>query len=326
MNPSPFYPSRTNIMQKFCYTRHQTKETLIDFLTRRFPYQTRENWLKSIKLGAIKLNNHKSEPSYVLKSKDVVSYERPRSEEPKIDTSYNILFEDPVILVVEKNGNIPIAESGKYYRNTLINILKEKEGYEELYAVHRLDKETSGVLLISRTKEVATILGQQFVKQIPQKTYHAILKGEVSQSSIMVDKPIGKCTQEQSKIRIRQVVRSDGKPSRTQFQPEKILDGLTLAKVQTFTGRTHQIRCHAEFLGYPIIGDKLYGQDDDRFLEFLNETGEPLFPPFGKIERQLLHSSSLSFLHPETNEEMCFNSDFYPEFSRFETIKDWLDR
>jgi len=313
-------------MQKFCYTRHQTKETLIDFLTRRFPYQSRESWLKSIKLGAIKLNSQVSEPSCVLASKDVISYERLRSDEPKVDTTYNILFSDPVILVVEKNGNIPIAESGRYYRNTLINILKEEEGLKELYAVHRLDKETSGVLLISRTKEVATILGQQFVKQIPQKTYHAILKGEVAEPSVLVDQPIGKCTEEQSRIRIRQVVRSDGKPSKSHFQRVKVSDGLTLVKVQTFSGRTHQIRCHAEFLGHPIIGDKLYGQEDDRFLEFLNGTGEPLFPPFGKIERQLLHASSLSFHHPVSGEEMRFESDFYPEFSRFEAIKDWLDR
>ncbi len=312
-------------MQSFCYTRHQAKETLIDFLSRRFPYQSRENWLKSIKIGAIKLNNKKADPSYILKSKDIISYERPRSEEPAVDATFKVLYEDEVIVVVEKSGNIPIAESGRYYRNTLVNILKEEVGYEELFAVHRLDKETSGVLLISRTKEVATILGKQFVNHIPKKLYHTLLMGEMKESPLLVDQPIGRCNQEQSKIRIRQVVKEDGKPSQTEFIAEKVTEGLTLARVQTFTGRTHQIRCHAEHIGHPILGDKLYGQTDDQFLEFLNENQDPVFPPFGKIDRQLLHSSSLTFLHPVTEKEMTFESDFKLEFSKFEAVKKWLE-
>lgn len=311
-------------MQTFNYTRHQDKETLIDFLVRRFPYQNREKWIKSIDSGALKLNHRKTTPAKILKSKDVISYERPRSDEPKIDTRYNILHLDESILVVEKNGNIPIAESGRYYRNTLINILKEREGYQELYAVHRLDKETSGVLLIARTKEIATKLGEQFVNQIPEKNYHAILKDELKEQSMMVDQPIRKCKQDESKIRIKQVVAENGKASKTLFSAEKRSNGFTLASIKTFTGRTHQIRCHAEYIGHPIVGDKLYGQKDEDFLGFLNETKDPVFEPFGSIDRQLLHASSLSFLHPETGEKLTFNSDFREEFSRFERIKDWL--
>ena len=134
-------------MQTFCYTRHKKEESLINFLVRRFPYQNRENWLKSVKSGAVKVNSKKTSSNKILKSKDIISYERPRFQEPEVDFTYSILHLDPYILVVEKNGNIPIAESGRYYRNTLIHVLKEKEGFTELYAVHRLDKETSGVLM-----------------------------------------------------------------------------------------------------------------------------------------------------------------------------------
>ncbi len=313
-------------MQTFCYTRHKENEKLIDFLVKRFPYQDRENWLKSIRSGAIKLNGKKTSPGKTLKSKDVISYERPRSLEPEVDDRYLIMYLDRYILVVQKSGNIPIAESGRYYRNTLINILKEKEGYPELYAVHRLDKETSGVLLIARTKEIATKLGTQFVNGIPKKIYHAVLRGEMPDDEVLVERPIKKCGPEQSNIRIRQVVDDSGKPSKTIFKKLACGNGLTLAEIRTFTGRTHQIRCHAEHIGFPILGDKLYGQSDDDFLEFLNNVREPIFGEYGKLDHQLLHASSLSFAHPESGREMQFSTDFREEFSQFETIRRWLDR
>ncbi|MBU3917671.1 RluA family pseudouridine synthase, partial [bacterium] len=299
-----------NNMQTFSYTRHDKEETIIDFLVRRFPYQDKESWFECIKVGSIKINDKKVAPHWILKSKDIVGYERQRSMEPEIDDNYNILFLDDFILVVEKSGNIPVSESGRYYKNTLLNILKEKEGYPELFAVHRLDKETSGVILIARTKEVATTLGEQFVKQIPEKLYHAVLIGECKRDQYLVEQPLKKCTPEQSQVRIRQGVNPEGKISKTSFIVEKAYHGLTLAKIKTYSGRTHQIRCHAEYIGYPILGDKLYGQTDDVFLDILKGLCEPVFPPFGKIDRQLLHASSLSFLHPETKQKMTFMSDY----------------
>jgi 23S rRNA pseudouridine1911/1915/1917 synthase len=191
--------------------------------------------------------------------------------------------------------------------------------------VHRLDKETSGILLIARSKEVAAKLGVQFVNKTPKKIYHAILRGELEQDEIMVDQPIKKCRPDQSKIRIRQTVDRDGKPSKTLFRPLKAANGLTLAEVQTFSGRTHQIRCHAEHIGYPILGDKLYGQTDECFLEFLNDNREPIFGSFGRLDHQLLHASSLSFTHPDSGEEMTFNVDYREEFVQFEMIQKWLN-
>ncbi|MBU2645724.1 RluA family pseudouridine synthase [bacterium] len=304
-------------MQTFSYTRHDKKETMIAFLTRRFPYQNESNWMRCIAAGEVKVNHQKVSPYQILKSRDVVSYERPRGKEPVVDDTYRILYLDDWILVVEKSGNLPISESGRYYRNTLINILIEREGFHELFAVHRLDKETSGVLLIARTKEVATILGQQFVQQVPEKRYYAVLNGELPTEEVLVTQPIKRISPDQGKVRIRQVVDSSGKPSKTRFLSIKTAGGLTLAEIKTFSGRTHQIRCHAEYIGHPILGDKLYGQPDDFFISLLNREVEPHFPPFGKIERHLLHATSLSFRHPDSNEWLTFESDYVSEFDRF---------
>jgi len=307
-------------MQTFCYTRHQKKETVIDFLLKRFPYKDKNSWLSCIKSGDVRLNNKKVSPNVTLKSKDLISYERPREKEPKIDDWYNIKYQDENIVVVEKSGNIPISESGKYHYNTLVNILKEREGFPELFAVHRLDKETSGIVLIARTKEVATLMGKQFFNHIPKKHYHAILIGKM-EDEIVVDQPIRKNRPEQGKIRIRQVVDPEGKSSKSVFTPEATNDSLTLARVQTFTGRTHQIRCHAEHIGFPILGDKLYGQSDETFINMIKGLSEPVFPPYGRIDRQLLHASSLSFVHPLTDEEMTFESDFQKTFEKYDIVK-----
>jgi 23S rRNA-/tRNA-specific pseudouridylate synthase len=120
-------------------------------------------------------------------------------------------------------------------------------------------------------------------------------------------------------------VDQSGKSSKTLFQSIKSGNGITLAKIRIFTGRTHQIRCHAAFIGYPIVGDKLYGQTDEDFLDYIKEVKLPKFFPYGSFDRQLLHASTLEFVHPETQKEMRFDSDFYHEFSRFPKIKAWLD-
>lgn len=311
-------------MQTFSYTRHDKKETMVGFLVRRFPYQSKEGWLKCIAAEEVKVNHKKASPNQVLKTRDVVSYERSREKEPVIDDSYRIIYRDDWIVVVEKSGNLPISESGKYYRNTLINILKERENFSELFAVHRLDKETSGIVLIARTKSVATILGKQFVERVPEKKYHAIVKGEFSTDEILVTQSIKRNSPDRGKVRIRQVVDNEGKPSKTLFSAVRISNGLTLVEIKTFSGRTHQIRCHAEHIGYPILGDKLYGQSDDFFIRLLNGEAEPNFPPYGRIDRQLLHASSLSFNHPDSKEWLSFRSDYLPEFERYKLPKSIL--
>jgi len=294
---------------------------LIDFLVQRFTYRQREGWIQKISSGAIKVNGEQVDPDWILVNRDIVSYIRPRSEEPKIDTRYNILYVDDLIVVVEKNGNIPISESGKYYQNTLLNILKEGEGFPELYAVHRLDKETSGVLLIARTKEVATQLGKQFFQRIPEKEYHAILRGEFREPEILTEAPIKKVKKDGNRVGIRQEVTPEGKPSKTLFIAKRVQQGLTLAKVKLFTGRTHQIRCHAEYAGFPILGDKLYGQTDETFVQIMKGEREPVYEPYGRIERQLLHASYLSFFHPKTGRKMRFHSDYRSEFLQYACLK-----
>jgi len=306
-------------MQSFYYMapKKGAQERVIDFLLRRFPYNDEATWAAAIERGAIMVDGKAVKPGFILKSRMQVSYDRPQEDEPEVDREIGIIWEDETLLVVDKNGNLPIAESGKFHRNTLLHILKSEHGFEELYPVHRLDRETSGLLVLSKNLEVTQKMGEQFLQGLPQKTYHAILQGEMTYNERMIEGAMGKVKPYPGCVRIRQVVREDGKTAKTWFRRLQAAQGASLVEIKTFTGRTHQIRCHADYMGYPIIGDKLYGQPDERFVRFIKGDEAPLFPPFGEIPRQLLHASGLSFMHPLSGEELCFESSCYPVFGKF---------
>lgn len=305
-------------MQQFKYVRHPGQnETLIEFLCRRFPYQSREGWIKAIAAKALTVDGKQAAPELALETGHVVGYERPRESEPEVDRSFRVLYEDEQIIAVEKSGNLPIAESGRYYQNVLINILQEELGLEGLHQVHRLDRETSGVVVVAKGPKMATELGQQFSGGVPKKRYHAVLVGGLDREQL-VEEPIKKVKAKgPGTVRIRQVTDPEGKPAKTRFIPLKQAGGLSLVEVELFTGRTHQIRVHAEFLGLPVLGDKLYGASDEQFLRWVKEEEEPIFGEFGKIERQLLHASRLELRHPVSGEWLVFESDPKPFFSVF---------
>ncbi len=306
-------------MQSIQYMRpsKKTKESLLAFLLRRFPYHDEAGWRAAIERGSILLNGKPSFAGKVLESRQVIGYQRPIGEEPKVDSSFKVLLEDEHLLLVEKSGNLPITESGRYHRNTLVAILKAEHGYTDLFTVHRLDRETSGIVLIAKTSEVARRMAQQFVEGLPKKIYHAVLTGVMQQSEILLDAPLAPIDPMPGRVRIRQIVRPEGKACKTLFRKIRTSATATLVEIQTFTGRTHQIRAHAEHLGQAIVGDKLYGQPDERFLRFLDGLEEPIFPPFGRIPRQLLHASKLSFQHPITGQELVAQSPCEPVFSVF---------
>ncbi|MDX2470957.1 MAG: RluA family pseudouridine synthase [SAR324 cluster bacterium] len=307
-------------MQIFKFVENKKeREALIDFLLRRFPYHSKKDWLVRLEAGSLTVDGKNANPDLVLRTGMEVGYDRPREDEPAVDHSYKIIFEDDYLVAVEKNGNLPIAEGGRYLKNTLKYILEEQEGYKELFPVHRLDRETSGVVVIAKTKEVATLMGKKFVKGEPTKEYHAVLNGVLAEER-MVEAQMGKvkvANDDKKTVRVRQVIKEGGKDSKTLFTPLRDNGQATLVKIELFTGRTHQIRLHAEYIGHPVVGDKLYGQSDERFIQIVKEIIPPTFEPFGVIPRQLLHASSLSFAHPITGEPVNLVSPFEPIFSDF---------
>ena len=284
----------------------------------------RKQWQANVADACLTLNDAETSPEATLENGDLIAYLKPREEEPAVDRSVEILFEDPSILVIDKNPNVPVSESGRYVRNTLVNLLAELRGCET-FPVHRLDRETSGVLTLAKTKEAARELGEQFGAGTPRKTYHALLCGELPEGERTVQAPLLR-NRGTSEVFVRQVVHPEGKRALTKFRALWRAEGLTFVAVEPLTGRTHQIRCHAEWLGFPVLGDKLYGQTDDAFIKCVKTGENPVHPVFGTVPRQMLHASSLEFLHPDSRKPVVFRSDALAAFARTETLRPLLEK
>jgi RluA family pseudouridine synthase len=207
-----------------------------------------------------------------------------------VDRRIAVLYQDEHVVAVDKPPNLPTSPSGKYWDNCLVHIAASLLGLQKLYAVHRLDRETSGVNLLAKTESAARLLGQEFASGDVEKEYSAVLKGTLDAREIFVSVPL--ITDPVGTIRIRQVPSRRGRPAMTRFRLLARLERGSLVHVVPLTGRTHQIRAHAWYLGHPVVGDKLYGSSDHEFLRSLEPDWRAQMPA------QLLHASRLVFRHP----------------------------
>ncbi|HKI98060.1 MAG TPA: RluA family pseudouridine synthase [bacterium] len=280
----------------FQYVRHAIPETLLEFLVRRFRYHSVLEWEERIRGGHVTVNGKQVMPGHLLETRHRIIYDRPPGPEPAVDARYRVLFEDEHVLAVSKSGNIPTSPSGKYWANCLVHMLQRERDLPGLRAVHRLDRETSGINLFAKHREAARTLGLDFQAGRVGKGYATILCGEFPRRGVYVSAPLRDARS--GAVRIRQEVHPDGRPAQTRFVLRARLPAASLVQAEPLTGRTHQIRAHAALLGHPVCGDKLYGQSEEAFLAWVQggeRNGE---------ERQLLHASELAFAHPYTGKRI----------------------
>ena len=284
----------------FQYVRQEKVEELCAFLERRFRYHTREEWEGLVGKGFVKVNGRKVSPRHILETRHKIVYETPPFPEPEIDRRFEVLYEDAHLLAVSKSGNIPTSPSGKYWKNCLVHVVKGEMDLPWLHAVHRLDRETSGVNLLAKTKEAARTLGFAFQQGRVRKRYSAVLMGHLKVRQAYVSAPLRDATG--GAIRIKQAVHPLGRESRTRFELKCILPGASLVHAVPITGRTHQVRAHASFLGHPVAGDKLYGASETEFLQWVRQDERK------SAARHLLHSSELTFPHPESGQAVTLRA------------------
>lgn len=280
----------------FQYVRQDSLETIGQFLSRRFKYHDRGEWEGLVRKGFVKVNGKKVSPEHVLETRHKIVYERPPFAEPEVDPTFRVLYEDDDLLAVSKSGNIPTSPSGKYWDNCLVHVLKKAHGYDWLHAVHRLDRETSGVNLFAKSKSAARALGKDFQRGAVGKSYAALLAGRAPAGEWLVAAPLRDALG--GEIRIKQAVHPEGREACTRFRLMARLPGASLVEVVPLTGRTHQIRAHAAFAGFPVLGDRLYGVPEAAFLEWVRRG------PRNGEGRQYLHAQELRFAHPVTGAEI----------------------
>jgi 23S rRNA pseudouridine1911/1915/1917 synthase len=203
-----------------------------------------------------------------------------------------ILHEDSDLLVIDKPGDIVCHPSKQGPWSSLIGACREYTGLPVLHMPSRLDRETSGVVVFAKHHALASKLQMAIQRRAVEKRYWAILRGHLA-GEVEVDQPLGPA--EDSSVWIRQKVRSDGAAANTRFVPVRQAGGFTLAEVHPRTGRLHQIRVHAEWLGHPIAGDKIYGGDPGCYLEFIQHGYTADLAAKLLLPRQALHCAEIVY-------------------------------
>jgi 23S rRNA pseudouridine1911/1915/1917 synthase len=234
---------------------------------------------------------------------------RRATEEPPTPDEVPELYRDDWLLVLDKPAGLPIHPTARYHKGTLVTLLRDRYPFQA-DPVHRLDRETSGVIVCGRSTEACRIMMRAFAGAEVHKEYLAITEGAPVEDAFEVDAPIAEGTD-----LIRIAVRVDatvGKPARTRFQVLRRLQikGEPFALLRAFpqTGRQHQIRIHLREAGFPVVGDKMYGPDAGYFDRFSKHTLEPQAWDALRLPRHALHAARIELSHPGTQQRVAFES------------------
>lgn len=211
-----------------------------------------------------------------------------------------VVYQDQDILVIDKPAGLIIQKSHTHDQPTLEQDLPDLEGVERKGIVHRLDRFTSGLMVIAQSAAAQNSLHQQFVDRTVEKDYITLVWGEFKDSHAIIDAPIAR----HPRYGYKYVVMEDGRPAKSEIWRQQVLkinaEPATLLKVRLHTGRTHQVRVHLQALGFPLVGDQIYGRRKDK-------TGI----------RQFLHASYLAFTHPTSGQKVTFSSPLPTDLQQF---------
>jgi len=236
-------------------------------------------------------------------------------EELYVETGYKILYEDEFFLVVDKPSPLPVHPVGRFKEKNLLSLLIKdlRPGAEGLRIVNRLDSETSGLVLVAKSSEMAGKLGILFQDRKVAKEYHAVVFGVPTAQEGTISLSLG--LTEESGHNIRRPD-PEGETAQTDYQVISSVGAYSLLKVMPQTGRTHQIRAHLAFLGHPLVGDKIY-IDPRIFERYIHEGWQEDMRSVVKADRLLLHASRLAFHHPVTGEHAKFTAAIPACFDAF---------
>ncbi len=235
-------------------------------------------------------------PSDRVRARDEIRVRFERREDPPARfESLPIVYEDEQLLAVNKPGRLLSHPTDKIRRNSVTEILSRHLGGARPHLVHRLDRETSGLLILAKTKAAARSLTDQFATRGAQKRYLALVRGRVLWRATEADAPLARSGGE---IWVRQEVSPDGAPTLTRFKRLAVGGGASLVAAEPKTGRLHQIRAHLSWLGHPVLGDKLYQDGGSAYLKMTRGQIAPEDLAALGAERQMLHAWTLSLRHP----------------------------
>ena len=263
---------------------------------------------KIIKEGKAYINDAPVKSNYKVRVDDKVQFTIPDCEEPDIppqDIPLDIIYEDKDVLIVNKPKNMVVHPAPGHYEGTLVNAimyhchndLSGINGVLRPGIVHRIDKDTTGSLIICKNDEAHRKIAEQLKEHSITRKYRAIVYGRISNDEGVVDAPIGRHPTDRKKMAINE---RNGKPAITHYKVLERFEKNTYIECQLETGRTHQIRVHMTSIGHPLLGDEVYGNAKCPF----------------KLEGQTLHAMTIGFIHPSTNQYVEYEAPLPEYFER----------
>src|SRR5271170_4907242 len=284
------------------------------FLRKKFPAASRGAMQRLIEQGHVRVNGRNVKPTHHPQAGEQIEVHWPEAKPAEAQPEkipLDILFEDQSLLVLNKPAGLVVHPAAGHEAHTLVNALLHHcqgslsgiGGVARPGIIHRLDKETSGCLVIAKNDETHLALSEQFARREVKKIYHALVCGEPARDSGEIRGAIARHPTHRKRMAVRED--SGGREAHTSYKILERLYAATLMEAQIHTGRTHQVRVHFQFIGHPLVGDDTYGARQNARLKELTNYAAP---------RVMLHARELSFIHPRRKEPMKFEAPLPEDF------------
>ncbi len=299
------------------------KQRIDKYIAQFIENASRTKVQKAIDLGSVTVNGEPVKSNYIVKPDDEIEIELETPDKKDVlaeNIPLEIVFEDNYLMVINKPPGMVVHPAYKNYSGTLVNALmyystqkndtlSDLSGFERAGIVHRLDKDTSGLIVIAKDEVTHRKLSEQFFHHTIEREYNAIVWGKLKKKKGEISNRLGRDKRDRKKVAVLKEDDDKGKLSVTNYEVLEEYEFLSLIKLNLKTGRTHQIRVHMSHSGHPVFGDETYGGREPHSVNLTSNIKSQIKNLLEIIPRQALHARVLGFIHPHSKESLRFDSE-----------------
>lgn len=299
------------------------KQRIDKYIAQFIENASRTKVQKAINLGSVTVNGELVKSNYIVKPDDEIEIELETPDKKDVlaeNIPLEIVFEDEYLMVINKPPGMVVHPAYKNYSGTLVNALmfysaqkndslSDLSGFERAGIVHRLDKDTSGLIVIAKDEVTHRKLSEQFFHHTIEREYNAIVWGRLKKKKGEIINRLGRDKRDRKKVAVLKEDDDKGKLSITHYEVLEEYEFLSLIKLNLKTGRTHQIRVHMSYSGHPVFGDETYGGREPHSVNLTSNLKSQIKNLLAIIPRQALHARVIGFIHPHTKENLRFDSE-----------------